>query len=333
MKSQNSHRPVAVFNFAHRWMQEMILQMAPPEFDVRFPTDANDPRQLQELLPRADFFVTLDLPAAWMPWLRRCKLVQHQGVGYDGIDLPALAAAGIPLAVTPEGTVLGVAEHTILFILALYKRLPAVHESLRRGEFDRIGWRPQCHFFAGKTLGVVGFGRIGQRVAHLARAFDVPVIYADVRRATAAVEAGLGARFLPFDRLLAEADIVSVHTPLTPETRGLFGAAEFARMKPGALFLNTARGGTYDMDALHEALTSGHLGGAGLDVFNPQPPPADHPILKLPNVILTPHMATGTVEAHLEKAQAQFANFQRVLRGEAPVNLVAEPLPQAQAAS
>jgi phosphoglycerate dehydrogenase-like enzyme len=319
-------RAVAVFTFSNRWMQEMVRQAAPPDFEVKFLEDPGNEPRLRELLAEADFLVTTDLPAAWVPWLRRCRLVQHQGVGYDGIDVAALARAGIPLAVTPEGTINGVAEHTILFILALYKRLTAVHDSVRRGGFDRIGWRAQCHFFQGKTLGLVGFGRIGRRVAHLARAFEAAVVYADVRRARLEVEQELGARHLPFEGLLAEADVVSVHTPLTAETRGLFGANEFARMKPGALFVNTSRGGTYDMDALYEALRSGHLGGAGLDVFNPQPPPPDHPLLQLPNVICTPHMATGTVEAHLEKAQAQFANFRRVLQGEPPRNLVVDPV-------
>jgi phosphoglycerate dehydrogenase-like enzyme len=135
----------------------------------------------------------------------------------------------------------------------------------------------------------------------------------------------LGISFVTLDELLSQADIVSVHTPLTSETEGLFGAEEFARMKPGALFINTSRGGTYDMDALYDSLQSGHLGGAGLDVFNPEPPPPDHPITQLPNVICTPHMATGTVEAHQMKAQSQFNNFQRVLRGETPHNLITAP--------
>jgi phosphoglycerate dehydrogenase-like enzyme len=328
-----AQRPVAVFNFADRWMREVIRRAAPPDFDVRFIDDPGQTRRVQDLLRHADFLVTIDLPRTWVPWLRQCKLVQHQGVGYDGIDAEALAAAGVPLAVTPEGTVVGVGEHTILLILALYKRLPEVHASLRQGEFDRLGWRPHCHTFAGKALGLVGFGRIGRQVARLARAFGVSVAYFDVRRAPAGVEAELDVQYRSFDDLLAGADVVSAHTPLTPQTRGLFGAAEFARMKPGALFVNTARGGTYDMDALYEALRSGHLGGAGLDVFNPQPPPADHPILRLPNVVLTPHMAAGTVESHLDKARAQFANFQRVLRGDAPANLVSGPPVRAVAAS
>jgi phosphoglycerate dehydrogenase-like enzyme len=308
-------------------MQGVIREAAPPAFDVRFldaPTD--DPRT-HDLLAAADFLVTVKLPGAWVPHLRRCRLVQLQGVGADGVDRPALDRAGIPLAMTPDGTVVGVAEHTLLLILAVSKRLTAVHESIRRGEFDPVGWRPQCHFFRGKTLGVVGFGRIGRRVAHLAAAFEAEVFYSDVVPAPADVETRLGVRRLPFEKLLARADVVSVHTPLTAETRGLFGPAEFARMRRGAIFVNTGRGETYSMDALADAVRSGHLGGAGLDVFDPEPPPPDHPLLHLPNVICTPHMATGTVEAHREKAAAQFANFRRVWHGEPPTDLVPPPRP------
>jgi phosphoglycerate dehydrogenase-like enzyme len=314
-------RPVAAFNFANVWMQEMIRQVAPADFDVRFINDPHDEPRLIELLAEVDFLVTIQLPGSWVRRLKRCKLVQLQGVGYDAVDREALARAGIPLALTPEGTVNGVAEHTLLLILALSKRLTEVHDSVRRGRFDPVGWRAGCHCLQGKKLGIVGFGRIGQRVAHLARAFEAVTLYSDILRAPAAVEEQLAATRVPFEELLAEADIVSLHTPLTTETRGLFDAAAFAAMKPGALFINTSRGGTYDMDALGEALRHGHLGGAGLDVFNPQPPPPDHPILQLPNVVCTPHMATGTVEAHREKARAQFENFARVLRGEPPENL------------
>src|SRR5262245_36821483 len=173
-----AERPVAVFDFTDAWMQAVVRRAAPSEFDVRFPA-GGDPDRWLELLAAADFLVTMDLPGEWVANLRRCKLVQLQGVGYDGIDTAALAAAGIPLAATPEGTTVGVAEHTILLILALCKRLPAVHESVRRGEFDRVRWRPHCHFFVGKTLGLVGFGRIGRRVARLAKPFDVTILYSD----------------------------------------------------------------------------------------------------------------------------------------------------------
>jgi phosphoglycerate dehydrogenase-like enzyme len=321
-----SQRPLALIVYnrswnSYPWVREVTLQEAPPEFDVEFCVNT-DADALHRLLPRADFVVTTQLTQDWLPYLKRCQLVQHQGVGYDGIDAAALARAGIPLAVTTAGTVIGVAEHTILLNLALYKQIVPVHESLRRGEYDQMGWRVNSHFLFGKTLGIVGFGRIGRRVAHLARAFDVSLIYYDAIRAPKDIEQDLGAAFLPLADLIAASDIITVHIPALPETRGLFGADQFARMKRGALFINTSRGETYDMDALYRALQSGHLGGAGLDVFNPEPPPRDHPILQLPNVVCTPHMATGTIEAHHEKASAQFENMQRVLRGEPPNNLV-----------
>jgi phosphoglycerate dehydrogenase-like enzyme len=318
----NGRRPVAVFQAANRWMQEVIREAAPRDFDVRFLEDPTNATQVRDLLAEADFLVTVRLPEAWTPWLTRCRLVQVQGVGYDGVDRSALFRAGIPLAITPEGTVDGVAEHTILLILALYKNLPRVDAAVRRGEFDPLGFRSQCHFFRGKTLGIVGFGRIGRRVAQLAAAFKARIIYSDVTPAAPDIETSLGARRVTWERLLAEADVVSVHTPLTPQTRKLFDAAALARMKSGAIFINTSRGETYSMDALAESLRCGHLSGAGLDVFDPEPPPADHPLFALPNVICTPHMATGTVEAHREKAAAQFANFRRVLHGEPPVDSV-----------
>lgn len=321
-----AHRPLAliVYNaswYRSPWLRAVTLEEAPPEFDVEFCVNT-DTEALHRLLPRADFVVTTLLTEEWLPYLTRCKLVQHQGVGYDGIDAVALGRAGIPLAVTTAGTITGVAEHTILLILALYKQIVPVHESLRRGEYDQMGWRLHSHFLFGKTVGIVGFGRIGRRVAKLARAFDVTLVYHDAIRAPEQVEQELGASLVSLKELIQVSDIITVHVPALPGTRGMFGAAQFARMKQDALFINTSRGETYDMDALCDTLGSGHLGGAGLDVFNPEPPPPDHAILQLQNVICTPHMATGTIEAHHEKARAQFENMQRVLRAEAPNNLV-----------
>src|SRR5262249_27642736 len=155
-------RPVAMFNAAHPCMQGVIREAAPPEFEVSFLAGPTDPRA-HDLLAAADFLVTVNLPAAWVARLSRCRLVQLPWGGRDGLDQAALQRAGIPLAQPPDGTVAGVAEHPILRLLAVYKRLTAVHASVRRGEFDPIDWRAQCHTFQGKTLGIVGFGRIGQR--------------------------------------------------------------------------------------------------------------------------------------------------------------------------
>jgi len=314
-------KPLALFALTHPWMKEMVLRVAPPEFDVRF-VDLSDHKDAAEQLPLADFLMTTYLPGELVQLLSRCKLVQHQGVGVDGIDTHALSTAQIPFAITPEGTVIGVAEHTILLILALSKQLVAVNASVRKGEYDNVRWRSNSYFLHRKTLGIVGLGRIGQRVAHLAKAFEANLVYSDPFRQSQEVERALEVKYVPLDNLLTEADIVSVHTPLTKDTEEMFGSEQFSRMRKGALFINTGRGGTYDMDALYASLDSGHLGGAGLDVFNPEPPPQDHPILQLPNVISTPHMATGTVDAHLMKAKGQFDNFGRVLRGETPHNLV-----------
>lgn len=314
-------KPLALFALTHPWMQEMVLRVAPPEFDVRF-VELSNHKAATEQLPLADFLMTIYLPSELVQFLSRCKLVQHQGVGVDGIDTRALAAAHIPLATTPEGTVIGVAEHTLLLILALSKQLVRVDASIRKGEYDNVRWRSNSYFLHRKTLGIVGLGRIGQRVAHLAKAFEANLVYSDPFRQSQEVERALEVKYVPLDNLLTEADIVSVHTPLTKDTEEMFGSEQFSRMRKGALFINTGRGGTYDMDALYASLDSGHLGGAGLDVFNPEPPPQDHPILQLPNVISTPHMATGTVDAHLMKAKGQFDNFGRVLRGETPHNLV-----------
>jgi len=314
-------KPLALFALTHPWMKEMVLRAAPPEFDVRF-VDLSNYEAASELLPLADFLMTTYLPSELVQFLSRCKLVQHQGVGVDGIDTSALSTARIPLAITPEGTVIGVAEHTVLLILALSKQLVSVDASIRKGEYDNVRWRSNSYFLYRKKLGIVGLGRIGQRVAHLAKAFEANLVYSDPFRQSPEVERALDIVYVPLDRLLEEADIITLHTPLTAETENMFGSEQFSRMRPGALFINTSRGGTFDMDALYASLDLGHLGGAGLDVFNPEPPPQDHPILQLPNVISTPHMATGTVDAHLMKARGQFDNFGRVLRGETPHNLV-----------
>lgn len=321
--SQN-FRPTAVFALTHPWVRAVIQKMADditPEVQVLFLDTANE-QELAQILPYADFLVTLSVRPDWIPLLKRCQLVQANGVGTDAIDVAGLKAAGIPVAISPQGTAVGVAEHTVLFILALSKQLIPVHNSMQAGRFEMFGWRQNSYTFHGKTLGIVGLGRIGRQVAHLAHAFGANVIYNDLVQAPVELEERLRLRRVSFAETLAEADIVTVHVPLTALTQGMFGAAEFAAMKPGSLYVNLARGGTYVLDDLYDALQSGHIRGAGLDVFLPEPPPADHPILQLPNVLCTPHMASGTVDRHQAIARGQLENFQRVLAGDPPLDLV-----------
>jgi phosphoglycerate dehydrogenase-like enzyme len=286
-------------------------------------------RERAELLRRAggaDFIVaaTARVDAALLAAAPRLRLVQHQGVGYDNVDVGACRERGLPVALTPEGTTTGVAEHTFLLVLALYKRLRAAESALRAGGWPVWELRAGSFELAGKTLGLVGFGRIGREVARRALAFEMRVLYSDPLRAPPATEAALRAAYRPLDDLLREADVVSLHLPLTPATRGLIDARALGLMAPHAVLLNTARGPLVDEGALAHALTTGALAGAGLDVFGQEPPAPDNPLLTLENVVLTPHIAAGTRDAFRTKMRAVAANLVRVARGERPRHLIPE---------
>jgi len=184
-------------------------------------------------------------------------------------------------------------------------------------------FRPRAYEIAGKTLGIVGLGRIGRAVANRARAFEVAEIrYYDVGRRRPEVERELGAVFCPFHDLLRRADIVTLHVPLTEETRGMIGAQELGLMREQAIPINTARAALVDEGALHHALTTGQIAGAGLDVFVQEPPSPDNPLLRLDNVVVTPHIAAGTRDALQTKMTAAFANMVRITQGEEPIHRV-----------
>jgi phosphoglycerate dehydrogenase-like enzyme len=267
-----------------------------------------------DLMIVADWAITVeDLAAA--PKLR---MVQHQGVGHERIDKEALKARGVPLALCPAGTTVGVAEHTILLILAVYKRLVAADTKMREGTWLQWGLRSTSFELCGKTLGLVGFGRIGQAVAKRAHAFDAKIVYHDAFIPTPPGEAkAWGVESVSLDDLLRRADIVSVHVPTTDETRKFMNAVRFAQMKRTAVFINTSRGAVVDEAALIQALQNRVITAAGLDVFEREPINADNPLLRMDNVILTPHIAAGTVDALVEKMRSVFENFQRCLRNEA----------------
>jgi phosphoglycerate dehydrogenase-like enzyme len=313
----------ALFETQNAWVKSVVESLAPPEISVEFFHQHED--NLPAKLARADFMVTIRVKSDWVPHMTRCKLVQQLGVGYDSVDRRALHAAGIPLATTPQGTPQAVAEHVFMMMLALYRQTVPIQASMRAGEFKQFGWREHSHFLFGKTLGIIGLGRIGKRVARLAHAFDLEIIYNDLIAAPDDIAHRYDLTRVSFDDLLQSADIVTIHTPLTDLTRGFIGMAQFRQMKADALFINTSRGGTYDMDALATVLADGHLRGAGLDVWSPEPPPPHHPIFQFDRVIATPHMASGGVETHHLKAQSPFENMQRVLKGIAPINVIPYP--------
>jgi len=231
----------------------------------------------------------------------KLRAVVRAGVGVDNIDVAAATRKGIVVMNTPGGNTVSTAEHTMTLLTALARHVPTADASLHGGKWERsrfVGTQ-----LAGKTLGIIGLGRIGREVARRAIAFDMKVVGTDPFLAPDRA-AQLGIESVPdLDSLLPRCDFLTVHVPGGPGTRDLIGAAQLARLPKGARVINCARGGIYNEEALAEALRSGHLAGAALDVFVQEPPPADHPLLKLPNVVVTPHLGASTVEAQTSVAR------------------------------
>ncbi|OGL64162.1 MAG: hypothetical protein A3J27_13285 [Candidatus Tectomicrobia bacterium RIFCSPLOWO2_12_FULL_69_37] len=224
----------------------------------------------------------------------RAKGLRHLsiwGTGTDNVDLEAARAAGVTVTNTPGVAAASVAEHALALMLAAARRIPFHDAAVRRGEWPRGGMVQ----LRGKTLGLVGLGAIGRETARLAKGLGMKIL-AWTFHPDPAFAAGAGLEWAELDDLYARADVLSLHVRLSPETRGMVGEAAFARMKPGAILVNTARGPVVDEGALLEALASGRLGGAGLDVFEAEPLPAGHPLTKLPQVVLSPHNAGITPE-------------------------------------
>jgi D-lactate dehydrogenase len=285
-------------------------------------------------------FIKSDLSAAVLQRLPRLKLIATRSTGYDHIDLAFCRAAGITVCNVPDYGDHTVAEYAFALLLALSRRIIAAADRTRQGDFSQTGLRG--FDLAGKTLGVVGAGRIGRRAVQIGRGFGMEVLAFDAAPDTDAAKA-VGFRFVSLANLLATADVVTLHLPGGPGSRNLISDAEFAAMKPGAVLVNTARGGIVDAQALVRALASGRLAGAALDVvaeeasmreeaevFRPGAAVeaerlrallADHALLRMPNVIITPHIAYDTREAVARIIDTTLANIQAYDR-RAPQNVV-----------
>lgn len=225
------------------------------------------------------------------------QLLLTAGVGSDHFDLAAASERGLTVAEVTGSNVVSVAEHVIMQILALVRNYIPGYLEVVHGGWDIAKVAARSHDLEDKTVGIVGMGRIGQRVALRLRPFEVEVYYYDNRRLTTAEEEVLGARYLSLDALLPVCDVISINAPLTPATDRLFNRDRLARMKKGSYLVNTARGRIVDTDALVEALKSGHLAGYAGDVWYPQPAPPDHPWRTMPNHAMTPHVSGTTLEA------------------------------------
>ncbi len=241
----------------------------------------------------------------------RLKLIARAGVGVDNIDLQAAKIRGINVVNTPVATTTAVAEHTIGLLLALVRRIPQADQIMKAGKWEKKSLMGME--LAGKTLGIIGVGNIGQKVAKRAQAFDLNVIGYDPILTTEDFN-HLRIKQVSLPQLYTQADIITLHTPLTPETSGMINAAAFDQMKPGVILLSTARGGIIDEDELLRRLNSGQVGGAGLDVFAQEPPP-NQELLHHPNVVVTPHIAAQTKEAQTKAALHAAEEIERKING------------------
>lgn len=250
------------------------------------------------------------------------KLIQRFGVGYDNVDLEAATARGIPVANVAGVTSVSVAEYTICAILSLLRNVPEYDSLVRQGKWKGHISNDENYELCGKTVGIVGMGAIGQALARRLGGFGVRMLYSDVTMLSPELEAELHVKRVSLEELLEQSDIVTLHVPLTDMTRRMIGAQELAKMKPAAYLIHAARGGVVDEAALVEALNSGRLAGAALDVFCDEPVKAENPIVKARNTVLTPHVAGPTYEMHRRVFDFAFENFKRVASGQRPLCVV-----------
>lgn len=297
------------------------------EFDVDVRTELASEGLVEAIGPYAALIVRSQtkVTAAVVEAAPVLRVVGRAGVGLDNVDVAAATRRGVIVVNAPRANILSAAEHTMALMLALMRNVPQAHASLLAGRWERGTFKGRE--LSGKTLGVIGLGGVGALVAERARAFGMRVVafdpYISPERA---VE--LSAEAVPdLPGLLARADVVTIHLPRTPETEGLIGGEELALMKEGARLVDAARGGIVDEPALYDALRSGHLAGAALDVFSREPPGAN-PLFELPNVVVTPHLGASTLEAQDRVSEEIADGVGRALRGEpVPAAVNAPPAP------
>ena len=298
---------------------DVALALKPPAFELMI-HDHGTP-EYYRAAETADYYMgmTRNIDARFFAAAKRMKLVQLLSAGYDRADVAAARKAGIPIANNGGANAIAVAEHTLMLMLATLKKLTGLHADVCAGQW-RSGpsGKAGVHELRGKTVGIVGLGNIGKKVARRAAAFDVDIQYYDIERLSEDEEDALGVRFVLFTELLRTSDIITLHVPLDDSTRNLIGAAELAMMKPSAVLLNTCRGPVVNEVALHDALRTQRIAMAGLDVLTDEPPRAENPLFVLPNVILTPHAAGPTVENWADRFRNGFDNIVRVESGRKP---------------
>jgi lactate dehydrogenase-like 2-hydroxyacid dehydrogenase len=309
------------------------LSALPPDWELVFAGSFPSPDEVRALGADADFIfadAVAHIDAALIESMPRLKLIHSEGVGYNGIDVAAAARRGVRVCNHAAVNSGAVAEHTILLMLAVMRRLVEGDAMVRAGRqihakeqfiLDEIPELGSCR------IGLVGFGAIGRETARRLRGFGCEIRYCSRKRAPEDVETDCGAARLDLEDLLASCDIISLHLPANAETAGIIGREALSRFKPGALLINTARGELVDQEALAEALICGRVGGAGLDTLSPEPVRADNPLLQLPEscrykIVFSPHIGGTTKQCFLRMHHDVWQNFMDMAAGRKPKNIV-----------
>lgn len=305
----------------------------PKDFDIVFP-ETLDSEGILNQCQDADFFIAVGsafrLTETELKRLTHLKLISTLGVGYDHIDVDACHRLSIPVANTRGTNASSVAEHAIGGVIALQRRFIESDRAIKNGQYKEFRMnllREGYHELCGSTVGIIGMGNIGKRFAAMANVMGSKVIYTADKRLLPEEEETLAVTYVPQDDIWGQCDVISLHLPLTPATKHLVNEKILSQMKKGAILVNTARGAVIDVAAVASSLENGHLGGAVIDTFEPEPPEASYPLLNLSplaadKVILTPHTAGVTLEAYKRMVEGAFKNMTDILEGKKPENLL-----------
>ena len=304
---------------------DLIMSLAPLELEVTcIDNDLPDDEKVP-LCSDADAIMAIP-PDVSVGLLRSCpkvRFIQLLSAGYDRIDVPAIGEMGIPIANNGGANAIAVAEQTIALMISICKKMMVQwHSTVNQRRWRDSLAELEMVEVTGKTVGIIGLGRIGKRVAKLLKGFDTHTIYHDILEMPEEVQGELNARPLPLDKLLARSDIVTVHVPLTSKTRGMIGEGELEMMQASSFLVNASRGPVVDERALYQALRNRRIAGAGLDVLEREPAAPDNPLFELDNVVITPHVAGFSTETNVRAANFGYANISRFLSGEPPESLI-----------
>ncbi len=299
-------------------VQEQLQALVPDGFEMVF-SKTRDEDEHAEMMLDADYAVVSSNPVTtrMIEGAERMRMIHRWGIGIDLIDVDACKRTGIGLAVTHGVNAEPVAEMAVSLTLSVLRQVTLADRAMRRGEWLKNELRVTASSLMRKTIGIIGVGNIGAAYARMVRGFDCEILYTKRTRLPAETEAELGLTYASFDDIVARADVITLHCPLTEETRGLFTAEVFKRMKPRAVLINVARGEIAVEEDLIAALRDGTLAGAGIDVFAEEPLPAGHPIRELETAVITPHAGGSVADNLLNMGRHVLANIERAAKGEA----------------